>query len=257
MMKTFNLTDSSFDMEAILKLMNEPKNGEKVEPKVEDLMNKLRKVQQGKISLEEELKEAQSLRKTLYDELDALNAESSRLEDNYKEKEESCRILRFKCEELEVETSRQLKNNSTCEEIIKEYTFQIQEAKLKHRKQRMEFEKQLEQLMKQHKNLYEIYSPQRLPEEIKNMELTNAQRLNAEKFKLRQIHSLEEELGAHGGFGATAEDKVEKKFLYSREAAAAYKLFKQENDQAKLFLQEGSQHHSALQQENNSFQEMQ
>ncbi|KAK1805120.1 hypothetical protein P4O66_019472, partial [Electrophorus voltai] len=149
------------------------------EPKIEDLLNKLRKLQQGtshksmlllnvslvaKEVLEEDIREAISLRSTLQDEEDVLAAEVLKLRGTLNEKEESCRCLQIKCEDLEQESQRQFELKQQKEELVQQYSYQIQETKLKHRKirqsaiiLRMKFENQLQQLMGQHKNLCTVF----------------------------------------------------------------------------------------------------
>ncbi|XP_034747981.1 golgin subfamily B member 1 isoform X2 [Etheostoma cragini] len=139
------------------------------EPKVEQLMGKLRRLQQ-------------------------VQTEAYQLEGIHKEKEELCRKLQFQCEESEQDSSRQLKQNKKSEEQLEEYRCEIQELKLKHRKQRMKFENQLHQLIEQHKNLHSVFTPERLPKEIESAGNTKSQLLSAEQIKLAQLHRLDEEL---------------------------------------------------------------
>ncbi|KAJ8268137.1 hypothetical protein COCON_G00133090 [Conger conger] len=161
---------------------------------MEDLLEKIKEMQQGKQVLEEDLKQAQLLRKNLQKELDTLHAKQYQMEAIEKEKEESYKVLQFKCDELECEAKRLLQLNSKSEALIEQYTFQIQEARLKHRKQRMKFENQLQQLIEQHKNLYSVYSPDRLPSEIENLENVRLQLLKAEQVKLGQLNCVAEEI---------------------------------------------------------------
>ncbi|XP_032391119.1 synaptonemal complex central element protein 1 isoform X2 [Etheostoma spectabile] len=168
--------------------------GMQQEPKVEQLMGKLRRLQQGKRFLEEEIKELKSVSDSLQNELETLQTEVYQLEGIHKEKEELCRKLQFQCEESEQDSSRQLKQNKKSEELLEEYRCEIQEFKLKHRKQRMKFENQLHQLIEQHKNLHSVFTPERLPEEIESAVNTKSQLLSAEQIKLAQLHRLDGEL---------------------------------------------------------------
>ncbi|KAJ8386272.1 hypothetical protein AAFF_G00174680 [Aldrovandia affinis] len=161
--------------------------------KMDELLGKIKEMQQAKKDLEEDFKEAQLLRKTLQKELDALNAEKYQIEEIHNEREESYKVLQFKYEELECEAKRLLQLNSKIEALIEQCTFEIQEARLKHRKQRMKFENQLQQLIEQHKNLCSVYSPDRLPSEIENVENAKSQLLKAEQVKLTHLHHLTEE----------------------------------------------------------------
>ncbi|KAJ7991645.1 hypothetical protein DPEC_G00286040 [Dallia pectoralis] len=191
---------SSFNVEDVLRPMNDGWD-EHVAPKVEQLTNKLRRLQQGKQTLGGELKEAQSLRDSLQEELNAVQTEAYRLEAAHKEKEEFCRILKFQCEEMEQDSTRQQQLNRKSEDLIELYRCQIQETKLRHRKQRMKFENQLQQLIDQHKNLHSLFSPDRLPSEIESVTNSKFQLLKAvwacmfiEQQKLSQLCHLEEKL---------------------------------------------------------------
>ncbi|KAJ4928583.1 hypothetical protein JOQ06_016374 [Pogonophryne albipinna] len=139
------------------------------EPKVEQLMGKLRRLQQ-------------------------VQTEAYQLEGILKEKEELCRKLQFQSAESEQDSVRQLNQNKKSEELLEQYRCEIQEFKLKHRKQRMKFENQLLHLIEQHKNLHSVFSPERLPDEITSAENRRSQLLAAEQTKLAQLHRLQEEL---------------------------------------------------------------
>ncbi|XP_061110776.1 synaptonemal complex central element protein 1-like isoform X2 [Conger conger] len=139
-------------------------SGGNSELEMEDLLEKIKEMQQGKQVLEEDLKQAQLLRKNLQKELDTLHAKQYQMEAIEKEKEESYKVLQFKCDELECEAKR------------------------------MKFENQLQQLIEQHKNLYSVYSPDRLPSEIENLENVRLQLLKAEQVKLGQLNCVAEEI---------------------------------------------------------------
>ncbi|KAL2080416.1 hypothetical protein ACEWY4_024209 [Coilia grayii] len=165
------------------------------EPKVEDLALKLRKLQQAKRALEEELWEVQVLKDKLEQEEENLSSEAFQLEVTLKEKEESLRVLQFKCDEMGQDSQRQQEQNEHKEDLVEQYRCQIQEATLKHRKTRMKFENQLQQLMGQHKNLFAMFIPERLPAEILTAENATAQLLKAEKLRMDQLAEQQEELG--------------------------------------------------------------
>uniref|UniRef100_A0A8C9TB31 Uncharacterized protein n=1 Tax=Scleropages formosus TaxID=113540 RepID=A0A8C9TB31_SCLFO len=99
-----------------------------------------------------------------------------KLEVTRKEREGTASLL-----VIQRELSEQQQLNSKTKELIQQYTFHIQETKLKHRKLRMKFENQLQQLMDQHKHLASVYSPERLPAEVENAEKANEQLLKAGK----------------------------------------------------------------------------
>ncbi|XP_022539015.2 synaptonemal complex central element protein 1 isoform X2 [Astyanax mexicanus] len=164
------------------------------EPKIEELLKKLKKLQQAKLDLEEDVKEAYSLKNTLHDEEDALSIEVLKLQEMLNEKNETCRSLQLKCEDLEQESQRQFELKQQKEELAGQYGCQIQETKLRHRKIRMKFENHLQQLMGQHKNLYTVFTPERLPTEIQSAEYATQQLLKAEQQMLEQVAHLQEQL---------------------------------------------------------------
>ncbi|KAK7899089.1 hypothetical protein WMY93_019942 [Mugilogobius chulae] len=128
------------------------------------------------------------------------------LEKLKKLQQELCKKLQYLCEESEQEFARQLKQNKSTEDLSKQYNCEIQAIKLKHRKLRMKFENHLYQLIEQQKNLYSVFMPDRLPAEIVSAENTKTQLLSAEKLKVTQINSLEEEI---------EKQKQEKKDMFS------------------------------------------
>ncbi|XP_051527434.1 synaptonemal complex central element protein 1-like isoform X3 [Myxocyprinus asiaticus] len=150
--------ESSFNMEDILKI---PKSQvRRTEPKPDELFIELRKLQQAKKDLEDELMETMLLRSTRMEEEDALNAEALHLEGLLNEKEEINRSLQLTCEDF------------------------------KQKAQRMKFQNQLLQLMEQHKSLSTVFTPQRLPAEIESAVYTTEQLLKAEQQKLEQLTKL-------------------------------------------------------------------
>ncbi|XP_050992971.1 uncharacterized protein si:ch211-199g17.9 [Labeo rohita] len=186
------ILESSFNIEDIIKTPESPVR--RAEPKPAELLIKLRKLQQAKKNLEDEVKETMLLRCARKEEEDALTAEGLQLEATVNEKEELNRSLQLKCEDLQLEAQRELEQNHQKEEVVKQYCFQIQETKLKHRKIRMKFENQLQQFMDQHKSLSTVFTLQRLPAEIQSAEYTTEQLLKAERQKLEQLTKLPEGL---------------------------------------------------------------
>ncbi|XP_016896710.1 synaptonemal complex central element protein 1 isoform X2 [Cynoglossus semilaevis] len=163
------------------------------EPKVDQAVAKLRILQQGKEVLEEESDQIKSVRDSLQIELQKLQTEAYQLERVHKDKEELCNKLQFQFDESEQDCVRQLKNSKQSEGLMEQYKCEIQEYKLKHRKQRLKFEQQLHLLIEQHKNLRSIFTPERLPDEIKTTESRKVQ-LESAEMKLAQLSQLDEEL---------------------------------------------------------------
>ncbi|XP_076865094.1 uncharacterized protein LOC143516968 isoform X2 [Brachyhypopomus gauderio] len=184
--------ESNFNVVDVLKLPQSPISER--EPKIEQLLNKLRQLQQAKEVLEDDVREVISQRSTLQDEEDLLTTEVLKLQGTLNEKEETCRSLQIKCEDLEKESQRQFELKQQKEELLQQCSCQIQETKLKHRKIRMKFENQLQQLMEQHKNLCTVFAQKRLPAEVQSSEYNTEQLLKAEHQKLEQLAHLEEEL---------------------------------------------------------------
>ncbi|XP_055018280.1 synaptonemal complex central element protein 1 isoform X3 [Boleophthalmus pectinirostris] len=123
------------------------------EPPVEQLLAKLKRLQQDKSALGEEIQEIQAIKESLQKEFETVQAESLQLEVIHKEKEELCQKLQYLCEESEQDFARQLKHNKSTEDLSEQYKCEIQAIKLKHRKLRMKFENHLYQLIEQKKNL--------------------------------------------------------------------------------------------------------
>uniref|UniRef100_A0A8C8ZJ84 Synaptonemal complex central element protein 1 like n=1 Tax=Prolemur simus TaxID=1328070 RepID=A0A8C8ZJ84_PROSS len=146
-----------------------------LEPQIEDLINRINKIQQVKKKSSEELGETQALLEALHRELDSLNGEKVHLEEILSKKKEALRIL------------------------------QLQEKKSEA--QRLDVEEQLEDLMGQHKDLWEFHVlERRLAREIRALERSKEQLLAERKLvgaKLqdveRRLRSLPEVQGARAG----------------------------------------------------------
>ncbi|XP_030002586.1 synaptonemal complex central element protein 1 [Sphaeramia orbicularis] len=183
-----------FDMGEMLNIAPLRGGGDMCEPVVEQLTVKLKRLQQDKKALEEDIQRIKSVSDSLQKELATVQSEYYQLEGIHKEKEELFRKLQFQCEESEQESARLLNLIKKGEELLEQCKCEIQEFKLKHRKLRMKFENQLYQLIEQQKSLHSVFTPQRLAAEIEGAENTKNQLLSAEKLKLAQLWSLEEEL---------------------------------------------------------------
>ncbi|XP_061902900.1 synaptonemal complex central element protein 1-like isoform X1 [Entelurus aequoreus] len=120
----------------------------------EPLKNKLRRLQQGKCTVEDDINANNTIFESLLKELDTLQTQSFQLEITHQEKQELCQKLQFQCKESEQESVRLAEEIKKREELLAQLRCEIQDLKLKQRKQRMEFENHLHQLMEQHKKLY-------------------------------------------------------------------------------------------------------
>ncbi|XP_069312431.1 synaptonemal complex central element protein 1-like isoform X1 [Eulemur rufifrons] len=146
-----------------------------LEPQIEDLINRINEIQQVKKKSSEELGETQALWEALHRELESLNGEKVHLEEILSKKKEALRIL------------------------------QLQEKKSEA--QRLDVEEQLEDLMGQHKDLWEFHVlERRLAREIRALERSKEQLLAERKLvgaKLqdveRRLRSLPEVEGVRAG----------------------------------------------------------
>nr|XP_010966933.1 PREDICTED: synaptonemal complex central element protein 1-like [Camelus bactrianus] len=130
-------TKSSKKTEDLLEMVKKLQKEGSLEPQIEDLINRINELQQAKKKSSEELGEAQALWEALHRELDSLNEEKVHLEEILSKKQEALRTLQLHCQRTERES------------------------------QRLPVEEQLEDLIGQHKDLWEFHMlKQRLAWEI-------------------------------------------------------------------------------------------
>ncbi|KAF6111714.1 synaptonemal complex central element protein 1 [Phyllostomus discolor] len=217
-----------------------------LEPRVEVLINRINEVQQAKKKASEELGEARTVWEALQKELDSLSGEKVRLKETLSKKQETLRTLRLHCQEKESEAQRKQTLLQDCKERISALNLEIEEEKRKQRQLRLDFEEQLEDLMGQHKDLWEFHRPEQLAQEIGTLDSSKEQLLKEEKLveaKLEDVkHRLCSQFGAKGCSAIT-----EGLFLRSQEAAAAVHLFEEENRRAQELLDSTAQRHEQLQ----------
>ncbi|XP_032342690.1 synaptonemal complex central element protein 1-like isoform X4 [Camelus ferus] len=103
----------------------------------------------------EELGEAQALWEALHRELDSLNEEKVHLEEILSKKQEALRTLQLHCQRTERESQKKYVL-SECAEQISIHNSQITESQ-KQRKLGLPVEEQLEDLIGQHKDLWEFH----------------------------------------------------------------------------------------------------
>ncbi|KAM8780749.1 synaptonemal complex central element protein 1 [Rhynchonycteris naso] len=217
-----------------------------LEPRVEVLINRINEVQQAKKKASEELGEARTVWEALQKELDSLIGEKVRLKEILSKKQETLRILWLHCQEKEGEAERKQTLLQECKERISALNSQIEEEKNKQRQLRLDFEGQLEDLMGQHKDLWEFHRPEQLVQEIGALDSSKEQLLKEEKLveaKLEDVkHRLCSQFGAKGCSAIS-----EGLFLRSQEAAAAVHLFEEESRRAQELLEDIAQRHEQLQ----------
>ncbi|XP_053062846.1 synaptonemal complex central element protein 1 isoform X2 [Acinonyx jubatus] len=237
---------SSQKIEDLMEMMKKLQKGS-LEPRVEVLINRINEVQQAKKKASEELGEARTVWEALQKEMDSLSGEEVRLKETLNKKQETLRILRLHCQEKESEAQRKQTMLQECKERISALNSQIEDEKNKQRQLRLDFEEQLEDLMGQHKDLWEFHRPEQMAQEIGALDSSKEQLLREEKLveaKLEDVkHRLCSQFGADG-CSTTAEGL----FLRSQEAAAAVHMFEEENRKAQELLEAAAQHHEQLQQ---------
>ncbi|XP_037353069.1 synaptonemal complex central element protein 1 isoform X3 [Talpa occidentalis] len=216
-----------------------------LEPRVEVLINRINEVQQAKKKASEELGEARTVWEALQKELDSLNGEKMRLKEILNKKQETLRILRLHCQEKEGEAQRKHSVLQGCKARISALNSQIEEEKSKQRQLRLDFEEQLEDLMGQHKDLWEFHRPERLVGEIGALDSNKEQLLKEEKLVEAKLEDVKRRLCSQ--FGAKGRSTItEGLFLRSQEAAAVVNLFEEENGKSQELLEAAAQRHEQL-----------
>ncbi|XP_051680313.2 synaptonemal complex central element protein 1 isoform X2 [Oryctolagus cuniculus] len=217
-----------------------------LEPRVEVLINRINEVQQAKKKASEELGEARTVWEALQKELDVLHGEKARVQEILNKKQETLRILRLHCQEKESEAQRKHTLLQEYKERIFVLTSQIEDEKNKQRQLRLNFEEQLEELMGQHKNLWESHRPERLARELCTLDSSKEQLLKEEELVGVKLQDVKRQLcslcGAEGP--ATVPEGL---FLRSQEAATAVQLFQEENSKAEELLEASARRHQQLQ----------
>nr|XP_054309707.1 synaptonemal complex central element protein 1-like isoform X1 [Pongo pygmaeus] len=136
-----------------------------LEPQIEDLISRINELQQAKKKSSEELRETHTLWEALHRELDSLNGEKVHLEEVLSKKQEALRILQMHCQEKE------------------------------RKAQRLDVKGQLEDLMGQHKDLWEFHMlEQRLAREIRALERSKEQLLSERRLVRAKLGEVERRL---------------------------------------------------------------
>ncbi|XP_053551399.1 synaptonemal complex central element protein 1-like [Bombina bombina] len=116
--------------------------------------------------ISEELREYNLQNEAAQRDLDKLDAEELHLDELLNKKQDTLQMLQLQCDKNGAENQRQQQLSEECKQRIEDLVSKIQEEKLKHRKQRMEFEKALEELMEKHKGLWEFHVRNVLSESV-------------------------------------------------------------------------------------------
>ncbi|KAK1330426.1 hypothetical protein QTO34_010615 [Cnephaeus nilssonii] len=157
----------SLKTEDLLAMVKKLQKGEgSLEPQIEDLINRINELQHAKKKSNEELGETQALWETLHRELDSLNGEKVHLEEVLRKKQEALRILQLHCQRKESQA------------------------------QRSHMEEQLEDLMGQHKDLWEFQQvlERRLAWEIRALQSSQEQLLTEENVARAKLERVEQRL---------------------------------------------------------------
>ncbi|XP_025048361.1 synaptonemal complex central element protein 1 isoform X3 [Alligator sinensis] len=254
-------TDLGPKAEELLLLVKQLQKAGDLEPRIEDLVSRINKLQQGELGCLTELGEARERSEDLWMELEELTKEQTNLEDIHWQKEEALRVVQVQCQEAESESHRDWKWGSLrvkhschawCQDIqhgllqevqqrIQDLTMGIQEETLKQRKQRLEFEQQLDELMEKHKTLQEGHTMDKLAVEIQNMSDSWERLLREDELIQAKLMQLKQKLDVLAQAGAGRRE--ERRFLKSPEASAALQLLQQENQGAHSQLEVATQRH--------------
>nr|XP_031529833.1 synaptonemal complex central element protein 1 isoform X6 [Vicugna pacos] len=179
--------------------------------------------------------------------LQKVNGEKVHLKEILSKKQETLRTLRLHCQEKEAEAQRKQTMLQECKDRISALNSQIEEEKNKQRQLRLDFEEQLEDLMGQHKDLWEFHKPERLALEIGALDSSKEQLLKEEKLVEAKLEDVKHRLCSQ--FGATGCSAItEGLFLRSQEAATVVHLFEEENRKAQELLEAAAQRQEQLQQ---------
>lgn len=143
---------------------------------------------------EKDIKEMESVIGSLQEEQANLQTEAERLEGILEEQEELARKVQIQRELSEQACFRQEQEDKKKVEEVEQIRCQIEEIKFKHRKLRMKFESQLEEVIVEHKNLYKVFSPKNLLDEIARAEVRKCQLSEVEQIKLTHLGNLQEKL---------------------------------------------------------------
>uniref|UniRef100_A0A803JF86 Synaptonemal complex central element protein 1 n=2 Tax=Xenopus tropicalis TaxID=8364 RepID=A0A803JF86_XENTR len=185
--KVFSRFPGSGGPESLTSLLRKLLEATDLEPKLEELLTDIKRVQEARCALSRELQECREQGETAKRELEELKAEKLQLEQTLYKNQETLQKLQLQCERKGAETRRQKELSDSCKQRIGDLTNQIQEEKLKRRMQRLEYEKQVEELMAKHKDLWELYDKKRLSVQIPLMEERKVKLIGEEVFLRRKI----------------------------------------------------------------------
>ncbi|KAF7244030.1 Synaptonemal complex central element protein 1, partial [Varanus komodoensis] len=218
-----------------------------LEPKIEDLVKRINKLQQAKKIISEEFSEANKHSNALQRELEKCSAFPHILYCMTTAQHHKIRRLILNLSFILF--IRQQKLNSECKQNIEELATKIHEEKLKQSKQRSKFQQQLDELIEKHKSLWDLYGKEKSVADLRDSKecLLNevlCSNIFPEKLIQEKLAHVQEELDLLNQSALTEERKL----LKSQQAAATLELFQEENHKAKEYLEAASKHNFDLQQ---------
>ncbi|XP_069611629.1 synaptonemal complex central element protein 1-like [Ranitomeya imitator] len=207
----------------------------RMDPKMDEVLKKITMVQKDREQSEAEKQELDKEIEAEERELQKLHAEKMALKETLVKKQETIQLLKLKRDNQLKKEKKMQEQAEESKKRIDDLTTKIKEEKQKQRKQRIEFQEQMEDLMKQHKALAKFYDAKRLGAETDEMKQQKNQLLLEEKEKSAELKKLEEtEVKLREEGVLTAENL----FLRSEPATCAVKLFEEENNRAKVMIEE-------------------
>ncbi|CAK6436803.1 unnamed protein product [Pipistrellus nathusii] len=182
----------SLKAEDLLAMVKKLQKEGSLEPQIEDLINRINDLQHAKKKSNEELGETQALLETLHRELDSLNGEKVHLEEVLRKKQEALRILQLHCHRKESQAQRSTRCRSSW---IKFPSITPIEESCKQRELGSHVQEQLEDLMGQHKDLWEFQVlERRLACEIRALQSSQEQLLTEENLARAKLQRVEQRL---------------------------------------------------------------
>ncbi|XP_073496483.1 synaptonemal complex central element protein 1-like isoform X3 [Phyllobates terribilis] len=223
------------DMETLLGQTADMSGGGRMDPKMDDVLKKITMVQKDREQSEAEKQELDKEIEAEERELQKLYAEKTALKETLLKKQETVRLLKLKRDNQLKKEKKMLEQAEESKKRIDDLTTKIKEEKLKQRKQRIEFQDQMEDLMKQHKALAKFYDAKRLGAETDEMKERKKELLLEEKEKSAKLQELEETEADLREKGVLTSENL---FLRSEQATCAIKLFEEENNRSKVMIEE-------------------
>lgn len=212
-----------------------------MDPRMEEVLKKITMLQKVHEKSEAEQKELDKELAAKQSDLQTLLVEKASLREEAMQKQETIRILKLQHEHQIKKEKRQQEQVEGTMKRIDDMTTRIKEEKMKQRQQRIEYQEQLEDMMKKHKALAKLYNPKRLGAEIEQMKEQKKELLQKQQETLAKLKELEETETKLREEGVLTSENL---FLRSEQAACAIKLLEEENENAKRMLEDVTARHT-------------